>query len=283
MEQKEKFYKKTWFMWLLIILLPPVGIIFMWAAKKEMKAGKKVLITIVGLIWWMICLAINGSGETTENANNNTKKDAEITTEAEKSEKDATEEAATEEEVKKEPFETELSAGHYEVGIDIPEGTYNLTCTSGTGNVYSSNMYSGGLNVVMSTDTSDGISVDTFSNAKFSNGDTLSISSSAVIKINSEAVDKNSLSEKTSSGIEAELSSGNFIAGTDFEPGIYDITCIAGSGNVYSDNMYDGGLNEVMSDDAGDSHYIVTFKNATFDEGTQLTISGCTIKLTPSK
>ncbi len=278
MEQKEKFYKKLWFMWLLIVFLPPIGIIFMWVTKKEMKAGKKVLITIVGLLWWLICSAIGDLGGETES--NNKKENVTASTEATTAE--TTSEATTTEAVL-EAFELELAAGHYEAGVDFPEGTYNLTSISGSGNVSSSNMYSGGLNEIMSTDTSDGYSIDSFSNAKFSNGDILSIASTAVIKISSEGVDKNSMSERTTSGAEIELSSGNFVAGTDFEPGVYEITCITGSGNVSSSNMYDGGLNEVMSTDTSDGYSITVFKNAKFEEGAQLTVSGCTIKLTPSK
>lgn len=287
MEQKEKFYKKLWFMWLLIILIPPAGIIFMWISKKEMKIGKKVLITIVGLVWFVIWIALGESESDTENNNDVIEQNTAISTEADTTEANTTEEITTEEitteEVKLEPFETELSAGHYEVGIDIPEGIYNLTCVSGQGNVYSDGIYSGGLNEIMSTDTSDGLSIDSFSNARFSNGDELTVSSTAVIKVTSEAAYTSYLSTRSPLGVEIELSSGNFIAGTDFEPGVYDVTCIAGQGNVYDDNVFLGGLNEVMSVDASDGFSISLFKNARFESGTQLTVSGCTIKLTPSE
>ena len=43
-----------------------------------------------------------------------------------------------------EHFEVDLSAGNYVSGVDIPAGTYNLTATGGSGNVSSTNMYSGG-------------------------------------------------------------------------------------------------------------------------------------------
>ncbi len=281
MEQKEKFYKKIWFMWLLIILIPPVGIIFMWISKKEMKIGKKVLITIVGLVWFVIWMALGQSGSDTEN-NNVDKQNTAQSTEADTTESNTTEEITTEE-AKLESFETELTAGHYEVGVDIPQGTYNITCISGQGNVSSSNMFSGGLNEVMNVDTSDGFSIDTFNNAKFSNGDELTVSSTAVIKITSEAADTSSLGSRSPLGVEIELSSGNFVAGTDFESGVYDITCITGQGNVYSDNILEGGLNEVMNVDTSDGFSISLFKNARFESGTQLTISGCTIKLIPSK
>ncbi len=287
MEQKEKFYKKSWFMWLLIVFLPPVGIIFMWITKKEMNVRKKILLTIAGLIWWGICIAFGQSGSDIENNSNDVAEQNTVTsTEAGETETNTTEEVITEEitteEVILEPFETELSAGHYEVGIDIPEGTYNLKCISGQGNVYSDGIFSGGLNEIMSTDTSDGFSIDSFKNVSLSNGEVLTVLSTAVINIASEGADTASLSTRSPSGTEIELSSGNFIAGTDFDPGVYDIICITGYGNVYNDAL-SGGLNEVMGVDASNGLSISVFKNARFEEGTQLTVSGCTIKLTPSK
>lgn len=45
--------------------------------------------------------------------------------------------------------------------------------------------------------------------------------------------------------------------------------------------MFEGGLNAVMGSE--DDMYIQEFKNATFEEGTTLELSGITIKLVPSK
>lgn len=44
-----------------------------------------------------------------------------------------------------------LSDGEYIVGVDIPEGVYNIVAVKGAGNVSSSNMHDGGLNAVMGT------------------------------------------------------------------------------------------------------------------------------------
>ena len=62
-----------------------------------------------------------------------------------------------------EHFEVDLSAGNYVAGVDIPAGTYNLTATSGSGNVSSSNMYSGGLNEIMGS-PADEYTQETFNN-----------------------------------------------------------------------------------------------------------------------
>lgn len=76
-----------------------------------------------------------------------------------------------------------------------------------------------------------------------------------------------------------ELTSGNYITGTDFPSGKYKIVAISGNGNVSSSNMYSGGLNEVMG--VGDSAYSKEYNNAKFDKNDVLKISGgVKIKLT---
>ena len=46
--------------------------------------------------------------------------------------------------------------------------------------------------------------------------------------------------------------------------------------------MFDGGINEVFGT-SGDGFYVKEFKNAYFNDDVQLTVSGVTIKLIPSK
>lgn len=50
----------------------------------------------------------------------------------------------------KDSKEVTLKDGNYTVDTDFPAGTYDIVAVSGSGNVSSSNMFSGGLNVVMS-------------------------------------------------------------------------------------------------------------------------------------
>lgn len=76
------------------------------------------------------------------------------------------------------------------------------------------------------------------------------------------------------------LSSGNYVAGEDFAAGTYDILATEGNGNVYSDNMYDGGINAVMGTDNEMGFYERQYKNIILPEGTTLTIDGVTVKLT---
>ena len=58
--------KRNVLMWVLLILLPPIGIIYMWVAKKEMPGKKKGILTAVFAVWLIFVLAIGGGGEPTD-------------------------------------------------------------------------------------------------------------------------------------------------------------------------------------------------------------------------
>lgn len=76
------------------------------------------------------------------------------------------------------------------------------------------------------------------------------------------------------------LSNGNYVSGTDFTPGTYNIKAISGGGNVYSDNAYDGGINAIMGADGDPGFYQREYKNISLPEGTTITISDVKVKLT---
>lgn len=191
-------------------------------------------------------------------------------------------EETKDEEPQLEAYTVDLTAGIYTAGIDFPAGTYNLTATAGTGNVSTSNMYNGGLNEIMSA-TPDEYSVADFSNAKLEEGITLNVGSTLTLSITSEAADVAGMTARENPNTEeVQLGSGNYVAGTDFPAGTYDVVFVDGSGNVSTSNMYDGGLNEILGD-GSDGFSISQFKNAELEEGVTLTISSCTVKLVPSK
>ena len=79
---------------------------------------------------------------------------------------------------------------------------------------------------------------------------------------------------------EQEFSSGNYTAGIDFPAGKYDIVAVSGGGNVSSS---DGGINAVMgTEDKNElmDMYEQEYKNIDLPDGTTLTISGVTVRLT---
>lgn len=79
---------------------------------------------------------------------------------------------------------------------------------------------------------------------------------------------------------EQDFSSGNYTAGIDFPAGKYDIVAVSGGGNVSSS---DGGINAVMgTEDKNElmDMYEQEYKNIDLPDGTTLTISGVTVRLT---
>ena len=77
-----------------------------------------------------------------------------------------------------------------------------------------------------------------------------------------------------------KLSNGNYVAGSDFEAGTYDIVAVSGNGNVSSSNMFSGGINAVMGTRNSD-FYEKEYKNIKLPYGTELTVDGVTINLIP--
>lgn len=172
-------------------------------------------------------------------------------------------------------YQIDLSAGQYKAGTDIPAGTYELTVTSGSGNV-STDLSKDGLNEVIGAEA-DGYSNQSLSNVKLIKGTTLSIGGDLVLHCVSEAADLENLIERTS--VEAQtfdLQEGDYTAGKEFPAGTYHIIATGVSGNVSSSNLYEGGLNEIMGTDG---FGIKQYNNAIFQEGTTLNISGTSVQL----
>lgn len=62
-----KFYKQIWFMWIMLILFAPVGILLMWKFQPEMKKKTKTILTVVFVIFFIFMFSIVNSDDTTVN------------------------------------------------------------------------------------------------------------------------------------------------------------------------------------------------------------------------
>ena len=80
---------------------------------------------------------------------------------------------------------------------------------------------------------------------------------------------------------ELVFSGGNYVAGKDFPSGTYTVKAIKGSGNVYTSNMFSGGMNEIMAATTDGSYveglYTSEFKNCKMPAGTELGIKGTVV------
>lgn len=60
---KQKFYQKSWFIYLCMFFLPPVGIILMWIFNKKSSAKFKGILTFIALIWFALMLNNRNSNQ----------------------------------------------------------------------------------------------------------------------------------------------------------------------------------------------------------------------------
>ena len=67
--KEKKIYEKEWFMWIMLIVFAPIGILFMWKFHPEIKNNIKITLTIIfGLIF--LFLTINYFKNSDDNYNN---------------------------------------------------------------------------------------------------------------------------------------------------------------------------------------------------------------------
>ncbi len=190
------------------------------------------------------------------------------------------------------PVSMEFTNGNYTSGIDFPSGKYDIEAVKGYGNVSSSNLYSGGLNAIMGSEEANkelgtDLYEQKYSNIDLPDGVILYISG-VTVRISCENADVADMKAREQPNTETvELGSGNFVAGDDFPAGVYNITAVSGGGNVSSDNLYNGGINAVMGNadlniSTGSDFYQQEYKNIELTEGVTLSISGVSVRLTPS-
>lgn len=295
---KEKFYKKMWFIVLLLIFIPPVGLILMWVFKKPTGTAPRIILTVLFGIW---CLGWFGSfgKDNSEAVNTDTKLQVEAvapaTDEADVQEvkqeeqkevipEESEQEPETEDDFSDVPMEYELTAGYYTAGIDIPAGKCNVIAVEGTGNLSSSNMFSGGVNEMFGIDDGTGFYTESFNGLKLPEKATLSTNGGLVIKLEYTTIESRPTGRTYDESAAIELSNGNYTAGSDFPEGIYNIEAVSGSGNLSSSNIFDGGVNEMFGVDDGSGFYNDKIQNITLSEGVELTVSGgLAVKLIPSK
>lgn len=66
MKEKKRFYQKKRFLWLCLVVLPPVGIILLWTVHKTMKKKTKVILSVVFALWFIILIGVINTEETKE-------------------------------------------------------------------------------------------------------------------------------------------------------------------------------------------------------------------------
>ena len=154
-----------------------------------------------------------------------------------------------------------LTAGHYKAGVDIPSGRCDVEAVSGTGNLSSSNLLSGGINAMFGIDNGSGLYTSTFKGLSLPYGTTLNLNNRLTIKLTFTSIGSTYSGRNYDESAAVALSDGNYEAGTDFASGTYKIVAVSGQGNLSSSNILDGGLNEMFGIDKGMNMYNNQFMN----------------------
>ncbi len=177
-----------------------------------------------------------------------------------------------------------LTAGNYTTGIDIPAGKCNVTAISGTGNLSSTNIFTGGINAMFGVDDGTGLYSSSFNGLKLPSNTILSLNSNLKIKLIYTLVDSNYTGRTYDESTAITFTDGNYESDIDFAIGIYKVVAVSGTGNLSSSNMFNGGMNEMFGVDDGSGFYNNQFLNANLEKGVTLSISGgLTVKLIPAK
>ena len=197
-------------------------------------------------------------------------------------------------------WDGDLTAGLYTVGQDLPEGTYTIQCAEGNTSIdlhivsdehgveiyedLSSNGY----------DTSDSERDD----VSLPTGTVLFLSGNGTLYFHSSNAQVDDLSTETAPnplvGDAAYTLSDSdeslyLLVGEDLEPGVYDVTCTAGTG--YFSFVLPMENTRTMYCSAwlyGDPDYVDTLRHITLTEDTEVTLSNYsdmdfTVTLTPSE
>lgn len=181
------------------------------------------------------------------------------------------------------PMEYTLTAGNYVAGIDIPSGKCSISAVRGHGNLSSSNMFSGGINEMFGVDDGSGLYTSEFNGLKLPEDTILTVSGTVQVKLTFSVIETGFTGRLYDETKAIELSTGNYESGVDFEAGVYNIVAMKGTGNLSTDNMFNGGLNEMFGIDDGYGFYVGEFYNVDLPAGTELSVSGgVKIKLIPA-
>jgi len=56
-QEKKNFYKANWFLWMWLILFPPIGLVLLWVFHRGMNKNTRIIITVIFAIWFVFLMA----------------------------------------------------------------------------------------------------------------------------------------------------------------------------------------------------------------------------------
>lgn len=135
MQDKKKFYEAKWFLWLFLILFPPIGIILLWVVHKDMKKNKKIILTVIFAIWFIILMAATSGDNSSTNNSANKQQETNTTKENEVSTAEETEAKKDTKTELKEQIEKVVGSDMLETFNYVPENNFSLIKFKGSENL----------------------------------------------------------------------------------------------------------------------------------------------------
>ena len=197
-------------------------------------------------------------------------------------------------------WDGDLTAGLYTVGQDLPEGTYTIQCAEGNTAIdlhIVSDEY--GVEIYEDLSSNDYDAIDSErDDVSLPAGTVLFLSGNGTLYFHSSNAQVDALPTETApnplvSDAAYTLSDSDdslyLLVGEDIEPGVYDVTCTAGTG--YFSFVLPMENTRTMYCSAwlyGDPDYVDTLRHITLTEDTEVTLSNYsdmdfTVTLTPSE
>jgi len=192
--KKTAFVFEKWFVWLMLFIVPPVGIVFLWINEKFSQTTK-VLLTILFVFYLFFYVPFTTgfttgffglSSETTQPEQTQTVAAEQMPEEKATADKAAADKAAADEAAalaaKPAPVSIDLGAGVYIAGEDIPVGKYDITLVSGDSNFFADTA-SGHINEIFGTRSNY---IQTYKNATFKKGNEIEVTGDLIINLTSK-------------------------------------------------------------------------------------------------
>ena len=197
-------------------------------------------------------------------------------------------------------WDGDLTAGLYTVGQDLPEGTYTIQCAEGNTSIdlhIVSDEYGVEIYEDLSTNGYDAIDSER-DDVPLPAGTVLFLTGNGTLYFHSSNAQVDALPTETAPNpvvgdVAYTLSDSDeslyLLVGEDIEPGVYDVTCTAGTG--YFSFVLPMENTRTMYCSAwlyGDPDYVDTLRHITLTEDTEVTLSNYsdmdfTVTLTPSE
>lgn len=197
-------------------------------------------------------------------------------------------------------WDGDLTAGLYTVGQDLPEGTYTIQCAEGNTSIdlhIVSDEHRVEIYEDLSSNDYDAIDSER-DDVSLPTGTVLFLSGNGTLYFHSSNAQVDALPTETApnplvSDAAYTLSDSDeslyLLVGEDLEPGVYDVTCTAGTG--YFSFVLPMENTRTMYCSAwlyGDPDYVDTLRHITLTEDTEVTLSNYsdmdfTVTLTPSE